>query len=212
MPRHRVLRASCFFSLDMCLLFFPFSIWTVADARILFNSAASRTISSAKAKAGRALQLGSPSSAPASAAYVTLPVTLTSVDTMVQARTPIRGRGVGREAFLLPSFWPMGPSFITICHKAEEVCVVVLLWMKGGIKLKAMNTSRMGSDYHTKKQSNNRPLENWPLCFCWRIHQQQTVKMTRHTCHLFIMFLYHTHHIVFLIMHCPQPGEADKNY
>lgn len=81
------------------VVFSPLSIWTVVDARNLFSSAASRTISSAKAKAGKALQLGSPSSAPASAAYVTLPITLTSVDTMVQARAPISGRGWGEWSF-----------------------------------------------------------------------------------------------------------------
>lgn len=84
MPRHMVPSASCF-SVDVCLLFFSLSIWITTDARNLFNSEASRPISNAKAKAGRALQLGSPSAAPASTANMTLPITLTSVDTRVYA-------------------------------------------------------------------------------------------------------------------------------
>lgn len=51
-------------------------LWSTIDARNLFNSAASRPISNAKAKTGRAIQLGSPSPAPASTANMTMPVTV----------------------------------------------------------------------------------------------------------------------------------------
>lgn len=120
MSRHRVRCQLLFFFLSryVFVVFFPFSIWTVVDARNLFNSAASRTIPSAEAKAGRALQLGSPSAAPASAAYVTMPVTLASVDTVVHARTHAHeGLGVS----LRPSLWLGVPHLSPFVIKLKKL-------------------------------------------------------------------------------------------
>lgn len=80
MPEQTVAIASFFFFLFLCFVvlgfFFSPTLWSTTDARNLFNSAASRPISNAKAKAGRAIQPGSPSSAPASTANMIMAITV----------------------------------------------------------------------------------------------------------------------------------------
>lgn len=71
MPKHLVSTASWIF-----WGFFSLPLWSAAVARNLFNIAASRPISNAKVKVGRAVELGSPSPVPASIAYMSMPATV----------------------------------------------------------------------------------------------------------------------------------------
>lgn len=54
--------------------------------------------------------------------------------------------------------------------KSEKVCVVVLVWMKGGMKLKAMNSNRVASEYFNAV---------WFCALCENGYQSGTKKKTK---------------------------------
>lgn len=83
---------------------------------------------------------------------------------------------MGREAFLLPSLWPMGPSFITICHKAEEVCCCTPLnerWHKGKSNEHEQDGIRLSYQKTKQQQATGKLAAVFLLKIMWQLQAKK---------------------------------------
>lgn len=147
--RHRVLCDSCFFfslslSLDACLVFFLFGLPLMPE--ICLTVQPPEPFPVPKLRLAGYCSLAIQALHQLLQQYVTLPVALTSVDTMVQARTSMRGRRVGEQSCCL-CFWLL--IYLPFDIKWKRFGLFYPSEWKFGFrfkKLKAMNRIRIWSD------------------------------------------------------------------